>query len=113
MLRPVHNEQPTPEALYIGISKAAAGAVRNVKEFTALMRDAKSQEILAKSRESNDSDTDGVVGWLVSQHADWLDNPSPVIKEQQEDKSDTVIPKNEHAVGENVSQDLASFKDAH
>ena len=112
MLQPIHNEQPSPESLYLGFSKAATTAFSNVKEFVALVRDPTNQEVFRRSKESKEQNPE-VMGWIVSQHADWLDRPSPSITKEQRYETEDEDVENEHAVGENVAEDVVAFKNAH
>ena len=108
-------DHASPESVYAEFSKAATGAVANVRDFSSLMRDSKTQEIRAKAKESEAQNSDGIMDWLVSQHADWMDEPEVTeedrkIREKADKAEADTRPK---VVGEGVEQDVETFKKKH
>ena len=85
MVRPMRSELPSPEIVYAEFAKAATAAVKNVQDFSANVKDSASQEILQRARESKEANDEGVVGWLVAQHEDWLDKPVTLGKSTVDD----------------------------
>ncbi|MCJ1370947.1 hypothetical protein MMC20_002161 [Loxospora ochrophaea] len=74
IVQPLHTEYSSPQALYAAFSQNANGAVNNVRGFTKLLEDSESQNALSRARESREKDNGGIMGWLVTQHEDWLDD---------------------------------------
>ena len=109
-MRPLQAEHASPELLYADFAKAATGAARGLQDFTALMRDAQSNEIRAWVKERTDSSDDGIVNWLVTQHPDWLQRPvlSPRGPPKAEEGEQRV-----KKVGEGVEEDVKEFVEAH
>ena len=62
-----------PDQLHSHFSQAATRAAREIKDFGHLMEQKKSKEVLEKARESRAKDAEGITGWIVSAHEDWLD----------------------------------------
>lgn len=112
MIRPVRVNYASPEIVYAEFSKAATGAVANVRDFTSLMRDPMSQDIHAKAKESESQNSDGIMDWLVSQHADWMDEPE-VTEDDRKIKDEIEADKRPKGVGEGVEQDVETFKKMH
>ncbi|KAL2048668.1 hypothetical protein N7G274_000580 [Stereocaulon virgatum] len=75
----------SPEQLYSHFSQAAMGAANDIKEFGHLMDQKKSKEVLEKAKESRAKDAEGITGWIVSAHGDWLD------MKKEEDSDDPEI----------------------
>jgi hypothetical protein len=75
----------SPEQLHSHFSQAAMGAANDIKEFGHLMDQKKSKEVLEKAKESRAKDAEGITGWIVSAHGDWLD----VKKEEGSDDIET------------------------
>jgi hypothetical protein len=75
----IHAEHGSPEALYADIKDTATSTVNNVKTFTDLVRDPRTQRILARANESRKDDSNGIQEWLVTQHPDWLIVPPETL----------------------------------
>ena len=104
-------ERASPELVYADFGKAAHGAARNVREFAALTRDPQSQEVQTRVQQSEEQSRDGIEGWLVSQHPNWLQKPTVTeMKPKPEpDESD----QTGKPVGEGVQEDVEGFTKAH
>lgn len=63
----------SPERLHSHFSQAAMGAANDIKEFGRLMDQKKNKEVLEQAKESRAKDAEGITGWIVSAHGDWLD----------------------------------------
>ena len=111
IIRPMHADHPSPETVYDELSKAATGAVDHIHRFSELLRDERSQDILYHARETWSRKGDGVMNWLVSHHADWLDkpatNPGPTTQDNEADKVRANISRKRPA------EIVQAFKDAH
>ena len=77
MIRPMHAEHPSPETVYAQFAEAATGAVDRIRQFSDLLSDEKSRDILQGARRKREQSGEGVTNWLVLQHADWLHKPKP------------------------------------
>ena len=69
----MHVEQPSPETLYTDVSQSAKKSIASIQSFAILVKDSKSQEILVKANGSRMRNKEGITGWLVTQHPNWLD----------------------------------------
>ncbi|MCJ1327584.1 hypothetical protein MMC10_004255 [Thelotrema lepadinum] len=75
LIRPMRSELSSPETVYVDFAKAATGAVDNVRDFTTAVRDPAIQELLVHVKQIKEENPEGVVGWLATQHEDWMDKP--------------------------------------
>ena len=71
----MRSELSSPETVYVDFAKAATGAVDNVRDFATAVRDPAIQELLVHVKEIQEENPEGVVGWLATQHEDWMDKP--------------------------------------
>ena len=116
LVRPMHSDHASPELVYAAFAKAATGAARSVKEFAALMRNAESKEIRTRANASEEQSGDGITGWLVTQHPDWLQKPVTVQvrprPQEEEEENQATAEKAGKKVGEGVKEDVKEFQDA-
>ncbi|MCJ1265590.1 hypothetical protein MMC22_005470 [Lobaria immixta] len=73
ILDPLLIHQSSPEVLYASFSQAAVGAFKDVKDFSKLIEDSRSRTILERAKESRAESSEGITGWKVTEHKDWLD----------------------------------------
>ena len=71
----------------------ATYAAKKITSFVSFIGEDQSREVLDRAKESRAENKDGIKGWMVTQHADWLDHPS-----QEQEKGMDFI---EFGVGEN------------
>ena len=99
----------SPDQLHSNFSEAANGAAQSIKQFTQLVEDGKTKEVMDKAKESRAGNNEGIIGWQVTDHEDWLD----VNKEdgsEDKDKEDEGIAD---AGGDSVHAALDRFRSAH
>ena len=115
MIRPMHTDHASPEDLYASISRSATTAVNDVRNFTKLMQDPQTQEVLTRAKESRAQNSEGIMGWLVTQHEDWLDRPveDAVADLRLNDTSETPDYTAESMEKENVAIIVDKFRDDH
>lgn len=73
VIDPLLVKQSSPESLYSQFSQVATNAVKDVQDFTELIEGDRSQEILKKAKSSRAEKPDGIRGWMVTEHPDWLE----------------------------------------
>jgi len=73
-----------PDLLHAYFTQAAKSAAKDLKDFKQLMDDVRSKDALEQARASRARDNEGISGWLVTEHDDWLD----VKKEDSNDDLD-------------------------
>ena len=103
----------SPDQLHSNFSQAANGAAQAIKHFTQLVEDSKTKEVMEKAKESRMNNGEGITGWKVTEHEDWLNA-------KQEDGSDDAD-KEEEATAEagdtssvkDVNATLEKFRSAH
>lgn len=72
MLQPLTDKQPTPEALYRSFSASVATAQKEVKDYTALRNDQKSQQILDHAAQRRKEEPKGIKHWSPLNDPNWL-----------------------------------------
>lgn len=106
-------DPPSPDQLHSNFSQAANGAATAVRQFTHLVEDSMSKEVMEKAKESRAKNGEGITGWKVTEHEDWLDV-------RQEDGNDDIDKEEEgaaeacngHSV-EDVTAALDKLRSAH
>ncbi|MCJ1401542.1 hypothetical protein MMC11_004758 [Xylographa trunciseda] len=73
LMQVMHVEHASPQAFYTDMSQTAMKSITSIQSFSSLIKDSKSQGILIKANESRTKNDQGITGWLVTQHPDWLD----------------------------------------
>ena len=63
----------SPEQLYSAFSSAAQNAGKEIREFTRMMQDGRTNEALESAKKSREIDGEGIGCWRVEEHANWLD----------------------------------------
>lgn len=66
-------QQSSPENLYATFSSTVGTTTTDVKNFTRLINDARSQDILKRAKESRAESSDSIIGWDPTEHEDWLE----------------------------------------
>lgn len=66
-------DPPSPDQLHYNFSQAANGAAQAIKQFTQLLEDSKTQEVMEKAKERRMENSEGITSWQVSEHENWLD----------------------------------------
>lgn len=72
-MRPLAFQQPTPETLHTDLLKIAIEACKDLKDFARLFESEKTQKLFDEAKASRVENPDGITGWIVTQHEDWLD----------------------------------------
>ena len=110
----MHIEHSSPEHLYQAFAQSATDAVSGIQRFTKTMHDPGNQEVLRKAKESRAVNDKGIVGWLVTQHEDWLQGAAEDgIQNLKLDEEDEVDDKNSEPRAEDILQLLEHFREAH
>lgn len=106
----------SPDQLHSKFSQAANGAAQSIKQFTQLVEDASTKEVMDKAKESRMKDGEGITGWKVTEHEDWL-NPK---QEDDSNKSDGdeideegIVETGDGPNAEDMSSLLEKFRSAH
>ncbi len=80
----------SPDQLHENFSQAANGAAQSIKQFTQLVEDGKTKEVMDKAKESRTGNNEGIIGWQVTDHEDWL-NVNTEDGSEDKDKEDEGI----------------------
>ena len=112
LLQPFLVEHTSPEDLYARFSNGASAVTQDIREFAKTME--VDQPILDQVKESRMANKEGIMGWMVTQHKDWLDMPVPDneagMVDEMEREADT-IPTD--AKLSDIRVILERFKEAH
>lgn len=73
-----------PAEFYAQFAYAATAAGKDIKEFMHMMSDNRAKEIFEQINKSREADGEGIDGWRVTEHEDWLD-----IKKVPKDEVDS------------------------
>ncbi|KAL9120651.1 MAG: hypothetical protein Q9187_002792 [Circinaria calcarea] len=78
------------------------------------MHDSGNKEVLERAKESRATNNKGIMGWLVTQHEDWLQGAAEDgIRDLKLDEEDEVDEKNSKHGAEDIPQLLENFREAH
>ena len=114
LMQIMHVEHPSPEAFYIEISQTAAESFARIQRFTSLVQDSRGQSIFARAIESRTKNEEGVTGWLVTQHPDWLDRAvEDGVKKLNLAEDQTNDGSRRNFSSEDVTSALDSFRETH
>lgn len=64
---------PDPAELYAQFSYAATTAGKDIKDFMLMMGDTRAKDLFEQINKSREEDREGIGGWRVTEHEDWLD----------------------------------------
>ena len=65
--------QSSPETFYSRFVHVATNTAKDIQEFSNLIKGDRSQEVLKKAKKSRDEHPEGIRGWMVNEHPDWLE----------------------------------------
>ncbi|KAI4211637.1 MAG: hypothetical protein LQ351_005540 [Letrouitia transgressa] len=101
LVDPMLVQPSSPESLYTTFSSTVGTTTTDVKNFTRLINDARSQDILKRAKESRADNSGSIIGWDPTEHEDWLevhggDSPGAITMgdtgdTRQEGDSHTVV----------------------
>ncbi|KAM0800015.1 hypothetical protein BDR22DRAFT_274103 [Usnea florida] len=66
-------DSSAPDHLHSNFSQAANSAAQAIQNFTQLVEDSKTKKVMEKAKESMEKNGEGITGWKVTEHEDWLD----------------------------------------
>ncbi|MCJ1306655.1 hypothetical protein MMC25_000298 [Agyrium rufum] len=114
LVQPMHTHHASPAHLYKAMSWNAITATKSVQLFTHYMRDAKTQSIMQKTKESQNQEPNNIRSWAITDHADWLEKRvEDDVKELTLDEIDlkqTIVSTFD---AEEVRAAIATFKQRH
>lgn len=73
ILHPMLTTQSSPEILYLQFLHVATNTAKDIQDFTNLIEGDRSQEVLKKAKRSRAEHPEGIRGWMVTEHPDWLE----------------------------------------
>ncbi|KAL8774520.1 MAG: hypothetical protein Q9209_000893 [Squamulea sp. 1 TL-2023] len=73
LVDPMLVQQTSPEELYTNFATNVTKTQTEVQDFTKLFKNDKSNETFQRAAESRSQNKDGIRGWRVTEHEDWLD----------------------------------------
>lgn len=63
----------SPVNLYSQFVNVAAKIAKDIQDFKNLIEGDRSQEVLKKAKRSRAEHPEGISGWMVNEHPDWLE----------------------------------------
>jgi hypothetical protein len=73
VIDPILKRQPSPRSLYTQFVQAVNETAKNIQDFAKYMGSDRSQEVLNRARISRAENPQGIRGWRVTEHPDWLE----------------------------------------
>ena len=106
-------DSPSPDQLHSSFSQAANGAAQAIKHFTQLMEDSRTKEVMEKAKESRTENSEGITGWQVTEHADWLDVKQEVENGDIDKEEEGIAEAGDSSSVNHVNATLEKFRSAH
>ena len=103
----------SPDQLHSNFSQAANAAAEAIKRFTQIVEDGKTREIIEKARERRTENSEGITGWQVAEHEDWLDVKQEDGKEEIDKEDEVVADASEGSSGKDMTAALDRFRSVH
>ena len=100
-------DPPSPEQLHSNFGQAANGAAQAIKQFSQLLEDSRTREVMENAKQSRKENSEGIIGWQVTEHEDWLD----VKQEDGNDDGDREERDNADAGDDANSNDVTATLD--
>ena len=73
VLHPMLTAQSSPVTFYSQFLQVATKTAKEIQDFTTMIEGDQSQEVLKKAKRSRSENPEGIRGWLVTEHPDWLE----------------------------------------
>lgn len=73
VLNPMFTVQSSPVTFYSQFFHSATKTAKEIKDFTEMIESDRSQEVFKKAKRSRAENPEGIRGWLVNEHPDWLE----------------------------------------
>ena len=73
VLNPMFTVQSSPVTFYSQFVQIATKTAKEIQDFTHMIESDRSQEVLNKAKRSRAENPEGIKGWLVNEHPDWLE----------------------------------------
>ena len=103
----------SPDQLHSNFSQAASGAAEAIKHFTHMVEDSKTREIIEKARERRTENSEGITGWQVAEHEDWLDVKQEGDNEDIDKDAEVTADASESSSGKDLTAALDRFRSTH
>ena len=106
-------DPPSPDQLHSNFSQAANGAAQAVKHFTQLVEDSRTREVIEKAKESRAKNGEGITGWKVTEHDDWLDVKQGDGNDDIDDEEEGTAVAGDGPSAKDLNAALDKFRSAH
>lgn len=106
-------DPPSPDQLHSNFSQAANGAAQAIKQFTQLVEDSRTKEVMEKAKESRAENSEGITGWQVAEHEDWLDVKQEDSNDDADKEEGNIADANGGSSMNDVNAALDKFRSAH
>lgn len=107
----------SPDQLHSNFSQAANGAAQAIRHFTQLVEDSRTKEVMEKAKDSRTKNGEGITGWKVTEHEDWLDvrqkDGNDNVDKEEEATPETGAETGDVPSVEDVSAALDKFRSDH
>ena len=106
-------DPPSPDQLHSNFSQAANGAAHAIKRFAELVEDIKTKEIMETAKQSRTENGQGITGWQVTEHEDWLDVKQEDANEDIDKEEDGNTDAGDGFSAKDVNAALDRLRDTH
>ncbi len=106
-------DPPSPDQLHSNFSQAANGAAQAIKNFTQLVEDSRTREVIEKAKESRTKNGEGITGWKVTEHEDWLDVNQGDGNDDVDDEEEGTAEAGDGPSAKDLNAALDKFRSAH
>ena len=106
-------DSTSPDQLHSSFSQAANGAAQAIKHFTQLVDDSKTKEVMEKARQSRMNNGEGITGWKVTEHQDWLNVRQEEGSDEADKEAEATAEAGDEISVKDVNAALDDFRSGH
>ena len=106
-------DPPSPDQLHSNFAQAANGAAQAIKHFSQLLEDSRTKEVMENAKQSRREDSEGIIGWQVTEHEDWLDVKQEDCNDDVDKEEGDTADADDDASLSNVTAALDKFRSTH
>ena len=106
-------DPPSPDQLHSNFAQAANGAAQAIKHFSQLLEDSRTKEVMENAKQSRKEDSEGIIGWQVAEHEDWLDVKQEDGNDDVDKEEGDTADAGDDANLSNVAAALDKFRSTH
>lgn len=106
-------DPPSPDQLHSNFAQAANGAAQAIKNFSQLLEDSRTKEVMENAKQSRRENSEGIIGWQVAEHEDWLDVKQEDVNDDVDKEEGDNADAGDDASLTNVAAAVDKFRSTH